>query len=278
MILPGFGVVSEVITAFSSKEIFGYKFIAWCSVSIWVISFFVWGHHMFVAGTSLYSSIAFSLLSFMVAVPSAIKVFNWLGTLHKGFIRYNAPMLYVLGLVGLFTIGGLTATLCRRPRRRRASARQLRHVHYIMVGAMVSTYFGGLHFWWPKITGRVYPEIWGQIAAATIFFGFNLTFFPQFILGYEGMPRRYASYAPEYRVLNLLSSLGAVVLAVAYIMPLVYLTWSVFFGDRASANPWNATGLEWQTSSPPRTQNFSATPVVTEPPYYYPQPEERQHV
>ena len=281
MILPGFGVVSEVITAFSSKEIFGYKFIAWCSVSIAVISFFVWGHHMFVAGTSLYSSIAFSLLSFMVAVPSAIKVFNWLGTLHKGFIRYNAPMLYVLGFVGLFTIGGLTGLFVAAlgaDVHLHDSYFVVAHFHYIMVGAMVSAYFGGLHFWWPKITGRMYPEIWGQIAAATIFFGFNLTFFPQFILGYEGMPRRYASYAPEYQVLNVLSSLGAVVLAVAYIMPLVYLTWSLFFGDRASANPWNATGLEWQTASPPRTQNFSATPVVTEPPYYYPKPEERQHV
>jgi cytochrome c oxidase subunit 1 len=281
MILPGFGVVSEVITAFSSKEIFGYKFIAWCSVSIAVISFFVWGHHMFVAGTSFYSSIAFSLLSFMVAVPSAIKVFNWLGTLHKGFIRFNAPMLYVLGFIGLFTIGGLTGLFVAAlgaDVHLHDSYFVVAHFHYIMVGAMVSAYFGGLHFWWPKITGRMYPEIWGQIAAATIFFGFNLTFFPQFILGYEGMPRRYASYAPEYQVLNVLSSLGAVVLAVAYIMPLVYLTWSVFFGDRASANPWNATGLEWQTSSPPRTQNFSATPVVTEPPYYYPKPEERQHV
>ena len=281
MILPGFGVVSEVITAFSSKEIFGYKFIAWCSVSIAVISFFVWGHHMFVAGTSLYSSIAFSLLSFMVAVPSAIKVFNWLGTLHKGFIRYNAPMLYVLGFVGLFTIGGLTGLFVAAlgaDVHLHDSYFVVAHFHYIMVGAMVSAYFGGLHFWWPKITGRMYPEIWGQIAAATIFFGFNLTFFPQFILGYEGMPRRYASYAPEYQVLNVLSSVGAVVLAVAYIMPLVYLTWSVFFGDKAPANPWNATGLEWQTPSPPRTQNFSATPVVTEPPYYYPKPEERQHV
>jgi cytochrome c oxidase subunit 1 len=217
----------------------------------------------------------------MVAVPSAIKVFNWLGTLHKGFIRFNAPMLYVLGFIGLFTIGGLTGLFVAAlgaDVHLHDSYFVVAHFHYIMVGAMVSAYFGGLHFWWPKITGRMYPEIWGQIAAATIFFGFNLTFFPQFILGYEGMPRRYASYAPEYQVLNVLSSLGAVLLAVAYIMPLVYLTWSVFFGDRASANPWNATGLEWQTSSPPRTQNFSATPVVTEPPYYYPKPEERQHV
>ncbi len=281
MILPGFGVVSEVITTFSGKSIFGYKFIAWSSVSIAVISFFVWGHHMFVAGTSLYSSIAFSLLSFIVAVPSAIKVFNWLGTLHKGFIRFNAPMLYVLGFIGLFTVGGLTGLFVASlgtDIHLHDTYFVVAHFHYIMVGAMVSAFFGGLHYWWPKITGRMYPEVWGQIAAATIFIGFNMTFFPQFILGYEGMPRRYGSYAPEFQVLNVVSSCGAIALAVAYLMPLVYLTWSLVYGARAPANPWGATGLEWQTPSPPRTQNFSTTPVITYPPYDYPRPEERQHV
>ncbi len=281
MILPGFGVVSEVITAFSRKSIFGYKFIAWSSVSIAVISFFVWGHHMFVAGTSLYSSIVFSLLSFMVSVPSAIKVFNWLATLHKGFIRFKAPMIYTLGFIGLFTIGGLTGLFVAAlgaDVHLHDTYFVVAHFHYIMVGAMVSAFFGGLHYWWPKMTGRMYCEICGQIAAVMIFFGFNLTFFPQYILGFEGMPRRYASYAPEFQTLNVLSSFGAVTLGIAYLMPLGYLAWSLLRGERAPANPWEATGLEWRTPSPPPAENFAETPVVTEPPYNYLRPEVRQHV
>jgi cytochrome c oxidase subunit 1 len=281
MILPGFAVVSEVITAFAQKGIFGYKFIAWSSVSIAVISFFVWGHHMFVAGTSLYSALVFSLLSYAVAVPSAIKVFNWLGTLHKGFISFDAPMLYVLGFIGLFTMGGLsglfTAALAADVHLTQTYF-VVAHFHYIMVGAMVSAFFAGLHYWWPKITGRMYPEMWARVAAAMIFFGFNLTFFPQYILGYFGMPRRYAHYAPEFQILNVLSSAGASVLAIAYLMPLFYLTWSLFRGPRAPSNPWRATGLEWQTPSPPPKYNFQVTPVVTQAPYSYPKPEERQHV
>jgi cytochrome c oxidase subunit 1 len=278
MILPGFGVVSEIIPAFSRKELFGYKFVVWCSIAIAVISFFVWGHHMFVAGTSLYASIVFSLLSWLVAVPSAIKVFNWLGTMHKGYLRFDAPMLYALGFIGLFTMGGLTGLFVA------ALATDVHltqtyfvvaHFHYIMVGGMVSAFFAGLHYWWPKITGRIYPETWGRIAAALIFFGFNLTFFPQFILGYLGMPRRYATYPPEFQVLNVLSSAGATILAVAYLMPLFYLGWSLFRGERAPANPWGATGLEWQTQSPPATENFRETPVVTEAPYQYRPPEAR---
>ncbi len=280
MILPGMGVVSEIIPAFSRKELFGYKFVVWCSVSIAVIGFFVWGHHMFVAGTSLYSSIVFSLLSYCVAVPSAIKVFNWLGTMHKGYIRFDAPMIYAFGFIGLFTIGGLTglwlAALAADVHLTQTYF-VVAHFHYIMVGGMVSAFFGGLHYWWPKITGRMYPEMWARFAAILMFFGFNLTFFPQFLLGYLGMPRRYGSYAPEFQVLNVLSSAGATILGAAYLLPLAYFTWSVFRGARAPANPWNATGLEWQTPSPPRTQNFTTTPVITEPPYNYPPPERQRH-
>jgi cytochrome c oxidase subunit 1 len=276
MILPGFGVVSEIIPAFSRKGIFGYKFIVWASVAIAVISFLVWGHHMFVAGTSLYSAVLFSILSYLVAVPSAIKVFNWLGTMHRGYVRFDAPMLYALGFIGLFTIGGLTglwvASLAADVHLTQTYF-VVAHFHYIMVGGMVSAYFGGLHFWWPKITGRMYPEMWARVAALVMFIGFNLTFFPQFILGYLGMPRRYFSYAPDFQVLNVLSSAGASILAAAYLLPLSYLTWSLFFGERAQGNPWSATGLEWQTTSPPPTANFVETPVVTEGPYNYLPPE-----
>jgi cytochrome c oxidase subunit I len=276
MILPGFGVVSEIIPTFSRKGIFGYKFVVWASVAIAVISFLVWGHHMFVAGTSLYSAMLFSILSYLVAVPSAIKVFNWLGTMHRGYVRFDAPMLYALGFIGLFTIGGLTglwvAALAADVHLTQTYF-VVAHFHYIMVGGMVSAYFGGLHFWWPKITGRIYPEMWARVAALIMFIGFNLTFFPQFILGYLGMPRRYFSYAPEFQVLNVLSSAGASILASAYLLPLSYLIWSLFFGERAPGNPWGATGLEWQTASPPPTANFVETPVITEGPYHYPAPE-----
>ncbi len=275
MILPGFGVVSEVITAFSRKALFGYKFVVWASMSIAVISFLVWGHHMFVAGQSIYSAIVFSLLSYLVAVPSAIKVFNWLGTLHKGHIRFEAPMLYALGFVGLFTIGGLTGLFIAALGTDVHLTQTyfiVAHFHYIMVGGMVSAFFAGLHYWWPKITGRMYSDAWGRVAAAIIFFGFNLTFFPQFVLGYYGMPRRYASYPPEYQVWNVLSSAGAVILAIGYLTPLFYLSYSLLRGDRATENPWEATGLEWQTSSPPQTENFRHIPTVVDGPYNYPPP------
>ncbi len=275
MILPGFGVVSEVITAFSRKGLFGYKFVVWASISIAVISFFVWGHHMFVAGQSIYSAIVFSLLSYLVAVPSAIKVFNWLGTMHKGHIRFDAPMLYALGFIGLFTIGGLTglfvASLATDVHLTQTYF-VVAHFHYIMVGGMVSAFFAGLHYWWPKITGRLYSDAWGRLAAGIIFFGFNLTFFPQFIVGYYGMPRRYASYPPEYQVWNVLSSAGAVILALGYLLPLFYLGYSLLRGQRAPHNPWKATGLEWTTASPPPTENFRDIPFVTDGPYNYPPP------
>jgi cytochrome c oxidase subunit I len=272
MILPSMGVVSELVTCFARKRIFGYSFIAFSSVAIAVISFLVWGHHMFVSGQSVYAGLVFSMLSFAVAVPSAIKVFNWTATLYKGSVSYDAPMLYALGFIGLFTMGGLTGLFL-------ASLATdihlhdtyfvIAHFHYIMVGGAVMGYLGGIHFWWPKISGRLYPDRWARVAAVIIFTGFNLTFFPQFVLGYLGMPRRYAVYPPEFQVLNVMSSAGASILGLGYLIPFVYLIWSMRYGPVAGPNPWGAKGLEWTTPSPPPTENFEETPVVTEEAYAY---------
>jgi cytochrome c oxidase subunit I len=273
MILPGMGVVSEVIACFSKKQIFGYHFVAFASIAIAVIGFLVWGHHMFVSSQSLYAGMVFSILSFIVAIPSAIKVFNWTATLYKGSISFETPMLYVLGFIGLFMVGGLTglflATLGMDVHVHDTYF-VVAHFHYIMVGGMVTAFMGGLHYWWPKITGRMYPEKIGQLAALVMFIGFNLTFFPQFVLGYLGMPRRYHSYPAEFQIYNVLSTAGASILGVAYLLPLIYLVWSLFYGQKAQRNPWRATGLEWKTPSPPPKHNFDEIPVVTEEPYNYP--------
>ncbi len=276
MILPGMGVVSELITAFSRKRTFGYTYIALSSLAIAVLGFLVWGHHLFVAGQSMYASMVFSFLSYLVAIPSAVKVFNWTATLHKGSIEFRTPMLYALGFIGLFTIGGLTGLFLAAlgfDIHVHDTYFVIAHFHYIMVGGMVMGYLGGIHYWWPKISGRMYPEMLGRISAVIIFLGFNLTFFPQFILGYLGMPRRYWAYPPEFQVLNVLSTAGASILGLGYVLPMCYLIWSLRWGARAPANPWGATGLEWETPSPPPHHNFDRTPVVTRPPYDYPGPE-----
>ncbi|HKN33634.1 MAG TPA: cytochrome c oxidase subunit I [Terriglobales bacterium] len=272
MILPGMGVVSEIVTCFTRKRIFGYKFMALALIGIAVLGFLVWAHHMFVAGMSLYAALVFSLLSYFVAVPSAIKVFNWTSTMYKGSISYATPMLYAFGFIGLFTMGGLTGLFVAAlgiDVHVTDTYFVVAHFHYIMVGGMVIAYLGGIHFWWPKISGRMYPEGWGKLAALIIFIGFNLTFFPQFVLGYLGMPRRYWQYSPEFQVLNVLSTAGATILAVGYLLPMVYLLWSMRYGKIADENPWNAAGLEWMTPSPPPTFNFDETPMVTWEAYNY---------
>ena len=272
MILPGMGVISEIIPCFSRKRIFGYNFIAASSMAIAILSFTVWGHHMFVTGESMYSSLAFSFLSFLVAVPSAIKVFNWTATMYKGSVSFDTPMLYAFGFIGLFTIGGLTGLFLASLAvdvQVHGTYFIVAHFHYVMVGGMVMAFLGGLHFWWPKMTGRLYNEAWSKFAALIIFLGFNLTFFPQFILGYMGMPRRYHAYPPEFQVLNVLSSAGASILGVGYLIPMVYFIYSWFKGKPAGNNPWGATGLEWQIQSPPTEFNFDETPVVTEEAYHY---------
>ncbi|MFB6350987.1 MAG: cbb3-type cytochrome c oxidase subunit I, partial [Bradymonadaceae bacterium] len=272
MILPGMGVVSEVVPCFSRKPVFGYTFIAFASLAIAMLGFLVWGHHMFVSGQSTYAGLLFSLLSYLVAIPSAIKIFNWTATMYGGSIHLDTPMLYALGFIGLFTLGGLTGLVLA------AAAVDVHvhdtyfvvaHFHYIMVGGMVTAYLGAVHFWWPKITGKMYPELFGKLSALTLFIGFNLTFFPQFIVGYQGMPRRYHAYPEEFQILNVASTLGATILFVGYALPLIYLLWSLRYGEDAGPNPWQATGLEWQTPSPPPTHNFEETPIVTEDPYNY---------
>ncbi len=274
MILPAMGLVSEVISCFVRRRIFGYKFMTYSMLAIAVIGFMVWGHHMFVAGQSVYASMVFSLLSFVVAVPSAIKVFNWTATLHKGDITFEAPMLYALGFVGLFMMGGLTGLILAAPALDVPLTDTyfvIAHFHYVMVGGSVMAYLAGIHYWWPKITGKLYSEPLAKFSAILMFFGFNLTFFPQYILGYEGMPRRYHSYLPQFQDLNVLSSAGASILAVSYLLPVAYLLWSLRHGAPAGNNPWNARGLEWQTTSPPPKENFLHPPVVREA-YAYDEP------
>jgi cytochrome c oxidase subunit I len=281
MVLPSMGVVSELIANFSRKNIFGYSFVAFSSLAIAVFGFLVWGHHLFVSSQSVYAGMIFSFLSFAVAIPSAIKVFNWTATLYKGSISFDTPLLYALGFIGLFIIGGMTGLFL-------ASLGVnvhvtdtyfiVAHFHYIMVGGAMFGYLGGLHYWWPKISGRMYPDGWGRFSALLIFVGFHLTFFPQFIAGYLGMPRRYHAYPPEFQVFNVLSTAGASILAVGYFVPAIYLIWSMRYGRRAEANPWTLPGLEWRIQSPPLTENFTSTPIVTWAAYEFAPPEETEVV
>ncbi len=281
MVLPAMGVVSEIIPTFSRKPLFGYKAVAFSSMAIAIVGFLVWGHHMFVAGMSLYSAMVFSFLSYLVALPSAIKVFNWTATMYKGSVKMTAPMLYAIGFIGVFTIGGMTGLFLAAMGidvHVTDTYFVVAHFHYIMVGGAVMAFLGGIHYWWPKISGKMYPEYLAQLSALTVFLGFNLTFFPQFILGYLGMPRRYATYPPEFQVWNVLSTAGATILGVGYIVPLIYLLWSWKYGQDAPSNPWRTTGLEWKTPSPPPKHNFENTPVVTWNAYDFEAQKEELHL
>ncbi len=274
MVLPSMGIISELITAFSRRRIFGYKAIALSSLAIAILGFLVWGHHMFVSGQSIYAGLVFSALSFTVAVPSAIKVFNWTATLYKGDIALKTPMLYAMGFIGLFTVGGLTGLFLGTTAvdvHVHDTYFVVAHFHFVMVGATIMAYLGGLHYWWPKMTGKMYSEGWGVSSALIIFIGFVLTFLPQFVLGYLGMPRRYHVYPEEFQIFHVASSAGATIMAVGYILPLIYLLFSLRYGKSAGPNPWNAKGLEWTIESPPTPHNFEETPIITEEAYAYPE-------
>ena len=272
MIVPGFGVISEVIACFSRKRIFGYTFVAFSSLAIALLGFLVWGHHMFTTGQSMYASMVFSFISFLVGVPTAVKIFNWTATLYRGSISLETPMYYALGFIGLFLLGGLTGLFLSTIAvdiHLHDTYFVVAHFHFVMVGGMVMAYLSGIHFWWPKMTGRMYHEGWSKASALLIFFGFNLTFFPQFVLGYLGMPRRYHVYPEEFQILNVMSTAGASILAAGYLILFAYLFLSLFIGRKAGPNPWRAVGLEWEITSPPGPHNFDVTPIVTKEAYAY---------
>jgi cytochrome c oxidase subunit 1 len=274
MILPGMGVISEIISVFSRKHIFGYKFIAMSSVAIALIGFLVWGHHMFTSGQSRLAGMIFSGLTFAVAIPSAIKVFNWISTMYKGSIYLTTPMWYALEFLFLFGIGGLTGLFLGSL----ATDVHLHdtyfivaHFHYVMVGGTTFAFLAGLYYWWPKMTGCMYSQNWASLASVLTFIGFNLAFFPQFLLGSRGMPRRYYDYTgllgehPEFTHLHRVSTLGSYFLAIGLFMGLFCLIYSLFRGKPAPGNPWGGATLEWQCSSPPPHDNFSSPPVVGDP-------------
>lgn len=272
MILPAMGIVSELITAFSKKQIFGYKAIAFSSIGIAAVSFFVWGHHMFVSTQSTWASWLFSLITMLVGVPTAIKVFNWVSTLYKGSIEFRSPMLYAFGFIFLFTIGGVTgiflATLGTDVHFHDTYF-VVAHFHYVMVGGTLMAIMGGIYYWLPKMFGRMYNEFLAQITFVLIFLGFNVTFFPQFILGSMGMPRRYYNYLPEYQSLNQISTFGSWMIGAGFFLALGVIIHCLLKGEKAPDNPWGAKTLEWQTSSPPPHDNFKEIPIVTGGPYEF---------
>ena len=275
MILPAFGVVSELMGTFSRQKVYGYRAVALSSVAIALLGFLVWGHHMFTSGQSPVSSIVFSLITFLIGIPSGIKIFNWVWTMYRGSVWLTTPMLYALSFLFLFTIGGVTGIMVG------ALAVDIHlhdtyfvvaHFHYVMMGGTVMAFLGGIHYWWPKMTGRMYSQRWGKISAVVVFVGFNLTFFIQFIMGSQGMPRRYYDY-PDMewlQPLHQVSTVGSYVLGLGLLIVLVNGIWSMFRGPLAPGNPWGAATLEWtHCTTPPDHHNFHRTPLVTHGPYDY---------
>jgi cytochrome c oxidase subunit 1 len=268
MVLPSMGIISELIVAFSRKHIFGYSFIAMSSLAIALLSFFVWGHHMFISGQSAVTDAIFSLITFAVAIPSAVKVFNWLATLFRADIRLKAPMMYALGFIMLFTIGGLTGLFLGTlavdvPLTNTYFI--VAHFHYVMMGSTLFAFIGGMYYWWPKMFGKMYNETFAQVAFWFVFIGFNLTFFPQFIAGTQGMPRRYASYPTRFVTYHRASTMGAYTMGTGLFLVLGTWIQSLRRGKQAPPNPWGANTLEWRCPSPPPHDNFTETPVADDP-------------
>jgi cytochrome c oxidase subunit 1 len=272
MILPGMAIISELIPTFSKKTIFGYRAIAYSSVSLALVSFIVWGHHMFVAGQSQLATVVFSALTFLVAIPSGVKVFNWLTTMYKGNIVLASPMLYALAFLILFAIGGLTGIFLgtlSTDIHLTDTYFVVAHFHYVMMGSTVTAFIGGLHYWWPKMTGRMYNEKLAKIAAVLWFIGFNATFIPQFIMGSQGMPRRYYNYLDQFQAFHAFSTFGSWIIGFSLFMTAAYLLASLRKPCDAPDDPWGGSTMEWRTSSPPITHNFHDQPVLEREPYDY---------
>ena len=276
MILPAFGVISELMGTFSRQRVYGYRAVALSSVAIALLGFLVWGHHMFTSGQSPVSSVVFSLITFLIGIPSGIKIFNWVWTMYKGSVWLKTPMLYALSFLFLFTIGGVTGIMVG------ALAVDIHlhdtyfvvaHFHYVMMGGTVIAFLGGIHYWWPKMTGKLYNETLGKVSALLVFVGFNLTFFIQFVMGSQGMPRRYHDYPdmPWLEPLHQVSTIGSYVLGVGLLVVLVNGLLSLRKKTpKAPGNPWGGATLEWtHTTSPPDHHNFHHTPLVTHGPYDY---------
>jgi cytochrome c oxidase subunit I len=274
MIVPAFGVVSEIIPVFSRRGLFGYKFIALSSVAIALLGFLVWGHHMFTSGQSVLAGTIFSAITFLIAIPTAIKIFNWLGTMYQAKIHLDAPMLYALAFLWVFTIGGVTGVflgVMSVDLHLHDTYFVVAHFHYVMMGGAITAFVGGLFYWWPKISGKMYEEKLGRLSAVLVFVGLNITFFPQFIFGSRGMPRRYYNYLPEFQPLHQLSTIGAFIMGLGFVVVAFALWKSIKGGTKAPANPWGGGSLEWACSSPPPYYNFHEAPVVTADPFQYDQ-------